>query len=84
MSSFDRLSQTVLRRPVERRQYFAVHYTEHLAEVGIEPSVGSRDGSYDNALAELVICLFKMEVIRLHGLWRSGEDVAFAALRWVW
>ena len=50
---------------------------------GIEPSVGSRGDSYDNALAESVIGLFKTEVIRLKGPWRHLEAVEFATLDWV-
>jgi putative transposase len=65
-------------------QYLSIRYTERLAEAGIEPSVGSRGDSYDNALAESVIGLFKTEVIRRRGPWRSLEDVEFATLEWVW
>ena len=65
-------------------QYLSIRYTERLAEAGIEPSVGSRGDSYDNALAETVIGLFKTEVIRQRGPWRSMEDVEFATLEWVW
>jgi putative transposase len=65
-------------------QYLSIRYTERLAEAGIEPSVGSRGDSYDNALAETVIGLFKTEVIRQRGPWRSLEDVEFAVLEWVW
>ncbi len=54
-----------------------------LAEAGVEPSVGSVDDSYDNALAESVIGLFKTEVIRRRGPWRSHDDVEFAVLEWV-
>ncbi len=64
-------------------QYLAMRYTERLADAGIEPSVGSRGDSYDNALAESVIGLFKTEVIRLKGPWRSLEAVEFATLDWV-
>jgi putative transposase len=64
-------------------QYLSITYTERLAEAGIEPSVGSRGDSYDNALAESVIGLFKTEVIRRRGPWRSLEDVEFATLEWV-
>jgi transposase InsO family protein len=64
-------------------QYLAIRYTERLAEAGIEPSVGSRGDSYDNALAESVIGLFKTEVIRRRGPWRNLEDVEFATLEWV-
>jgi transposase InsO family protein len=64
-------------------QYLSIRYTERLAEAGIEPSVGSCGDSYDNALAESIIGLFKTEVIRRRGPWRNIEDVEFATLEWV-
>jgi transposase InsO family protein len=64
-------------------QYLSMHYTDRLADAGIAPSVGSRGDSYDNALAESVIGLFKTEVIRRLGPWRSLEAVEFATLAWV-
>jgi putative transposase len=64
-------------------QYVAIRYTERLLEAGIEPSVGSVGDSYDNALAETVIGLFKTEVIRRRGPWRNMEAVEFATLDWV-
>jgi putative transposase len=64
-------------------QYLAMRYTERLADAGIEPSVGSRGDSYDNALAESIIGLFKAEVIRRKGPWRTLEAVEFATLTWV-
>jgi len=64
-------------------QYVSIRYTERLAEAGIEPSVGSVGDSYDNALAETVIGLFKTEVIHRRGPWRSFEAVEFATLEWV-
>ena len=73
----------VLRRPVEAKQYASIRCTERLLEVGIEPSVGSVGDSYDNALAETVIGLFKTEVIRRRGPWRSLEAVEYATLEWV-
>ncbi len=64
-------------------QYLSMRYTERLADAGIEPSVGSRGDSYDNALAESVIGLFKAEVIRRKGPWRTLEAVECATLTWV-
>ena len=64
-------------------QYVAIRYTERLLEAGIEPSVGSVGDSYDNALAESIIGLFKTEVIRRLGPWKSLEAVEFATLEWV-
>ena len=64
-------------------QYLAMRYTDRLAEAGIAPSVGSRGDSYDNALAESIIGLFKTEVIQRLGPWRNVEAVGFATLDWV-
>jgi transposase InsO family protein len=61
-------------------QYLSMRYTDRLAEAGIEPSVGSRGDSYDNALAESIIGLFKTEVIQRKGPWRHLESVEFATL----
>ena len=65
-------------------QYLSIRYTDRLTDAEIEPSVGSRGDSYDNALAESVIGLFKAEVIHRRGPWRGVEDVEFATLDWVW
>jgi transposase InsO family protein len=64
-------------------QYVSMRYTERLADAGIAPSVGSCGDSYDNALAESVIGLFKTEVIQRKGPWRHLEAVEFATLEWV-
>ena len=64
-------------------QYLSMRYTDRLAEAGIALSVGSRGDAYDNALAETVIGLFKTEVIRRQGPWRTLEAVEFATLAWV-
>jgi transposase InsO family protein len=64
-------------------QYLSIRYTERLAKAGIEPSVGSVGDSYDNALAETIIGLYKTEVIRRNGPWRNIEEVEFGTLEWV-
>lgn len=64
-------------------QYVSMRYTDRLADAGIAPSVGSRGDAYDNALAESVMALYKTEVIRRQGPWRSLEAVEFATLAWV-
>jgi transposase InsO family protein len=64
-------------------QYLSIRYTERLAEAGIESSVGSKGDSYDNALAESVIGLYKTELIRRRGPWKGAEDVEFRTLTWV-
>ena len=64
-------------------QYVSMRYTDRLSEARIAPSVGSRGDSYDNALAETIIGLFKTEVIQRKGPWRALEAVEFATLTWV-
>ncbi|MCR9193050.1 MAG: IS3 family transposase [Gammaproteobacteria bacterium] len=64
-------------------QYVAIRYADRLAEVGIDPSVGSVGDSYDNALAETINGLYKTELIRQQGPWRGIEAVEFATLKWV-
>jgi len=92
--ALDALEQALYDRPIgesERLvhhsdrgvQYLSIRYTERLAEAGIEPSVGSRGDSYDNALAETVIGLFKAEEIHRRGPWKGLEEVEFATLEWV-
>ena len=64
-------------------QYLALRSTERLADAGIEPSVGSVGDSYDNALAETIIGLFKAEVIHRRPFWRTIDAVEWETLRWV-
>jgi transposase InsO family protein len=73
----------VLRRPVESAQYLSIRYTERLAETGAVTSVGSCGDSYDNALAETIIGLYKTELIRRRGLWKGLDQVEYATLEWV-
>ena len=64
-------------------QYLAIRYTERLAEAGAVTSVGSRGDSYDNALAETIIGLYKTELIRRRGPWKGIDQVEYATLEWV-
>jgi transposase InsO family protein len=64
-------------------QYLSIRYTERLAEAGIEPSVGSRGDSYDNALAETINGLYKAELIHRRAPWKTKESVELATLQWV-
>lgn len=64
-------------------QYTSIRYTERLATAGLERSVGSVGDSYDNALAETINGLYKTEVIRRSGPWRTVDDVEYATLVWV-
>jgi putative transposase len=64
-------------------QYLAIRYTERLAANGVVNSVGSRGDSYDNALAESIIGLYKTELVRNRGPWRGLDDLELATLEWV-
>ena len=90
--ALDALEQALYARPAidqlvhhsdRGSQYLSFRYTDRLAAAGIDPSVGSVGDSYDNALAESVIGLYKTEVIRRRGPWRHLEAVEFATLDWV-
>ncbi len=64
-------------------QYLSIRYSDRLAAAGAQPSVGSVGDSYDNALAETIIGLFKTEVIHPRGPWRTVDEVEYATLEWV-
>jgi putative transposase len=64
-------------------QYLSIRYTERLAEAGAVTSVGSRGDSFDNALAETIIGLYKTELVRRRGPWKGIDEVEYATLEWV-
>jgi putative transposase len=64
-------------------QYLSIRYTERLAEAGAVTSVGSRGDSYDNAMAESIIGLYKNELIHPRAPWKTVDDVELATLSWV-
>ncbi len=64
-------------------QYLSISYTERLSGAGAVTSVGSRGDAFDNALAETINGLYKTEVIKKRGPWKTIEDVEFATLEWV-
>jgi len=73
----------VIHHSARGSQYLSIRYTERMADAGVEPSVGSVGDSYDNALAETIIGLFKAEVIRHRGPWQNLDAVEYATLEWV-
>ncbi len=64
--------------------YMSLVYTDRIVELGATPSTGTVGDSYDNALAEAVNGLYKTELIRRQGPWRTVEQVELATLQWVW
>jgi transposase InsO family protein len=90
----DALEQALYARQPEREdglihhsdrgsQYVSIRYSERLAEADIEPSVGSKGDSYDNALAETINGLYKAELIHRRTPWKTREAVELATLEWV-
>lgn len=90
----DALEQALYARQPEREdglihhsdrgsQYVSIRYSERLTQAGIEPSVGSKGDSYDNALAETINGLYKAELIHRRAPWRTREAVELATLEWV-
>lgn len=76
-------SEALIHHSDRGSQYVSIVYTERLAEAGIEPSVGSRGDSYDNALAETINGLYKAELIHRRAPWKTREAVELATLEWV-
>ena len=64
-------------------QYTAIRYTERLIDAGAHCSVGTTGDSYDNELAESVIGLYKTELVRKHGPWKTLDELEIATLEWV-
>lgn len=64
--------------------YTAMVYTDRIVELGAVPSTGTVGDSFDNAMAEAVNNLYKTELIRQQGPWRTVEQVELATLEWVW
>ncbi len=64
-------------------QYTSIAFTDRLAAAGVSASVGTVGDAYDNALAESVIGLFKTELIKPRGPWRTPEQVELATLGYV-
>jgi putative transposase len=88
----DALEQALYARQPERNalvhqcrgsQYVSMTYSEHLAEAGIEPSVGSKGDSYDNALAETINGLYDAKLIHRRAPWKTREAVELATQEWV-
>jgi transposase InsO family protein len=68
----------VLQRPLELAQYTSFRFTAHLIEAGIDASIGTVGDAYDNALMESTIGLYKTELIKKQGPWKTLADVELA------
>jgi transposase InsO family protein len=90
MTIYNWLDKAVLLRPLEPEQYTSVLYTDRIDEVGAAPSIGTVGDSFDNALAESVMGIFKTELHRNPaalatngGPWRGLDDLEIATCAWV-
>ena len=75
--------ETLIHHSDRGSQYVSILYSDRLLEAGIDPSVGSVGDSYDNAMAESIIGLFKTEVIKQLGPWKSIKQIEWETLNWV-
>ena len=73
----------MLQRPVELAQYTSIRYSARLADAGALASIGTVGDSYDNALAESAIGLYKTECTQPEGPWHGVDDLELATLDWV-
>lgn len=64
-------------------QYTAIRYAERLADVGALASIGTVGDSYDNAMAESVVGLYKNECVKIDGPFRTVDELELATLDWV-
>ncbi len=76
--------------PVEPSQYVSIAYTDRIGELGASASIGTVGDSYDNALAESVMGIFKTELHRNPavladngGHWKGLDDLEIATCEWV-
>lgn len=77
--------QSLIHHSDRGSQYLSIRYSDRLVEAGIDASVGTVGDSYDNAMAETIIGLFKTEVINMTGLgpWKSVGQLEWETAKWV-
>ncbi len=71
-------------------QYTSISYTDRIDELGVSASIGTVGDSFDNAMAESVMGIFKTELHRNPavladngGHWRGLDDLEVATCAWV-
>lgn len=79
----DERNESLVHHSDRGSQYLSIRYGERLADAGVIASVGSRGDSYDNAVAETTIGLYKTELVRNRGPWRNADQLELATLEWV-
>ena len=82
MNCYARLSEAMLRRPVESGQYTSVDFGKRCKEMGVRPSMGSVGDAYDNAMAESFFASLKCELIDRRS-WKSFAEARMAVFTWI-
>ena len=77
------LVQGVVHHSDAGSQYTSIRYANRLLDAGALASIGTVGDSFDNALAESTIGLYKTECVRHEGPWRGVDDLELATLNWV-
>ncbi len=80
----DELVEGLIHHSDAGTQYTSIRYSDRLTDVGALASIGTVGDSFDNAMAESVIGLYKTECVRHEGPWRGVEDLELATMTWVW
>jgi len=80
----DELVEGLIHHSDAGSQYTSIRYTSRLTDAGAVASIGSVGDSYDNAMAESIIGLYKTECVRTEGPFRGVDDLELATLNWVW
>jgi putative transposase len=65
-------------------QFTAIRYSDRLTEANIAASIGTVGDSYDNAMAEALNGTFKAELVKLHGPWRTRNELETAIINWIY
>jgi putative transposase len=73
----------VLHRPLEPAQYTSIRYSTRLLDAGALASIGTVGDSFDNAMAESVIGLYKNECVKIDGPFMTVDELELATLSWV-
>ncbi len=61
-------------------QYTSFRFTQYLIDSGVDAWIGTVRDVLDNARAESLIGLYKIDLIKSRGLWHTTQEVDFAAL----
>jgi putative transposase len=79
----DEIGENLVHHSDRGVQYTSIRYAERLGEISAVRSVGRKGDSYDNAAAEALNGLYKIELIERDGPWSGTVDIILATLEWL-